>query len=220
MLADHHVLPLILQYGLLVAVLLVLVGQLGVPTGVPAELVLAIVGGYAVHSFGALLGALCLLAAADVLGSVTLFLLARRGGAGLAARFAGRLPGGVDPALPRWPHRLRSRRAVFLVRALPLVRIYGPVGSGLLRTRTRDYLAGAVPAGLVWVGVPLALGFLLRGQLAEIAVAFPAEILSVAAVVPGLLMTVVVLRRLRGPISSGARSPLGPARTPPRVRRG
>jgi hypothetical protein len=89
-----------------------------------------------------------------------------------------------------------------------------------LRTRLRDYLAGAVPAGLLWAGAPLALGFLLRGQVAAIAGGYPAGILSVAAAVPGLLMILVVLRRLRGPAPAGAPSPaLSPARLLPRVAR-
>jgi membrane protein DedA with SNARE-associated domain len=192
---GDQLLPLILQDGLFVVALLIFVGQLGVPIGVPAELLLVLAGSYAVHSVAALLAGLCLLATADVLGSVALFLLARRGGAGLVARIAGRRRGAHRASSPRWQDRLHSRGVVFLVRSLPLVRIYGAVGSGLVRTRTRDYLAGAVPAGLLWAGAPLTLGFLLREHVAGIAAGYPTGILSLVAVVPGLVMTFVVVRR-------------------------
>ncbi|HEY7031437.1 MAG TPA: VTT domain-containing protein [Thermomicrobiales bacterium] len=202
MVADDRLLPLILHYGLLVAVVLILLGQVGVPTGVPAELVLLLVGGYAVRSIAGLVVGVLLVAAADLAGSLVLFLLVRRGTTGLAARFA--RAGGRDHA--RSHDRLRERRAIFLMRALPLVRIYGTVGPGLVRARLRDFLAGSAPAGLIWAGAPLALGFFLREHLAGVAAGYPAGAVSIAAVVPGLVMTAIVLGRLRRRTPSPARA--------------
>jgi membrane protein DedA with SNARE-associated domain len=195
--AQAHLLPLVLHYGVLAAVLLILAGQLGIPTGAPAEVVLLLVGGYAVRSPAALVESLVLVAAADVLGSVGLVLLTRRG-SGFARRVAGPRDGG-RPATPAWLGRVRPPLAIFLLRSLPLLRIYGAVGSGLLRVPMRDYLAGTIPAGLLWTGTPLTLGYLLRGQVAAIAAGYPTGILSLAAVVPGLLTTIIVLRHLRRP---------------------
>ena len=53
------ILPLIAQYGVFIVALLILVGELGVPTGVPAELALLLTGAYAVHSLKGLVARSC-----------------------------------------------------------------------------------------------------------------------------------------------------------------
>jgi membrane protein DedA with SNARE-associated domain len=207
MIDQAHLIPLILHYGLLIAASLIFIGQLGVPIGVPAELVLLLVGGYAVQSLPALLEGLLLVMLADVLGSSALFLLTRRGSGICRKRLAEPRHGDNGMPSPWWYDRLQKRGVIFLVRALPLVRIYGAVGSGLLRTRTRDYLAAAVPAGLLWAGTPLTLGYLFREHVASIVAGYPTGLLSIAAIVPGLLVTALVALRLRGRSANGRTSP-------------
>jgi membrane protein DedA with SNARE-associated domain len=193
MVADDRLLSILLQHGLLVAVLLIFLGQLGVPTGVPAELALLLAGGYAVQSVMALLEGLAMIVAADILGAIALFLLVRRGSAGLARHFV--RASQDDPGW--WQRRLRQPGAIFVMRSLPLVRIYGTVGSGLTQVSMRDFLAGTAPAGLIWAGTPLTLGYLLRGHVAPLVAGYPTGRLGLAAAVPGLLMTAWLIRRWR-----------------------
>ena len=37
---------------------------------------------------------------------------------------------------------------------LPMVRMYITIAAGLFRMRKRDFILGATPAALVWVGIP------------------------------------------------------------------
>ena len=80
------ILPLIAQYGVFIVALLILVGELGVPTGVPAELALLLTGAYAVHSLKGLVGAILLISLADIVGTMTLHMAARTGGASILQR--------------------------------------------------------------------------------------------------------------------------------------
>jgi hypothetical protein len=48
------------------------------------------------------------------------------------------------------------------IRMLPMVRMYITIAAGLFRMRKRDFILGATPAALVWVGIPVALGYAFR----------------------------------------------------------
>jgi membrane protein DedA with SNARE-associated domain len=194
MISADNMLPLLLQYGLLIAIALILIGQIGVPIGAPAELVLLLAGGYAVRSMEGLIGGVLLVGMADILGSLVLFLLVRRGVSGLAARLTRARDGRKT-----WffQDTLRRRGPIFLVRVLPLMRIYGTVGAGLHRARTRDFLAGTAPAGFLWTGTPLVLGYVLRGHVSAVVDRYPTGIISMVAVVPGLLLTALMFARSR-----------------------
>ena len=158
---------LILEHGLPLVALLIFVNELGVPTAFPAEIALLLTGAYAVDSPIMLVGASLLIAAADMAGATVLHLAVRAGGHRLAARF---LPAHRpdDPAVLRsWRGRPGRRDAAVIaaVRSLPLVRMYGSIGAGLVRVRLRDFLLGAGGGALVWVGTPVTLGYLLRPRV-------------------------------------------------------
>jgi membrane protein DedA with SNARE-associated domain len=158
------ILPLIAQYGVFIVALLILVGELGVPTGVPAELALLLTGAYAVHSLKGLVGAILLIGLADVVGTMALHMAARTGGASVLQRLMKRHESDEPSSLDRWRSKLGKNDIVMVagIRMLPMVRMYITIAAGLFRMRKRDFILGATPAALVWVGVPVALGYAFR----------------------------------------------------------
>lgn len=160
-----------MQYGIVLVALMVFVGELGIPTGIPVEVALLLAGGFVIHSVPIFLLDLLLIVVADLAGTTTLHLVARTGGARLLKRILDRLGGQSEAVVLRWRAALRGHdaAAVLVGRLLPLVRMYVAIGAGLLRFRFRDFLAGAAPASIIWAGTPLALGFLFRADVHQIA---------------------------------------------------
>jgi membrane protein DedA with SNARE-associated domain len=158
------ILPLIAQYGVFIVALLILVGELGVPTGVPAELALLLTGAYAVHSLKGLVGAILLISLADIIGTMALHMAARTGGASILQRLLKRHESDQPSSLDRWRSKLGKNDIVMVagIRMLPMVRMYITIAAGLFRMRKRDFILGATPAALVWVGIPVALGYAFR----------------------------------------------------------
>jgi membrane protein DedA with SNARE-associated domain len=158
------ILPLIAQYGVFIVALLILVGELGVPTGVPAELALLLTGAYAVHSLKGLAGAILLISLADIIGTMALHMAARTGGASILQRLLKRHESDEPSSLDRWRSKLGKNDIVMVagIRMLPMVRMYITIAAGLFRMRKRDFILGATPAALVWVGRPVALGYAFR----------------------------------------------------------
>lgn len=187
---DTSLLPLILHYGVPLVALLVFVGELGVPTGVPAEVALLLVGAYAVHSLPALIASVLLVSVADLSGTVTLHLVARTGGHRLLTRVMRRHEPGPDGLLERWHRRLGGHEVatVFLVRLLPLVRMYAAIGTGLMRIRFRNFVLGAAPGALLWAGTPLIVGYLFRADVQRLTARYTAasNVLLVALPFVGL----------------------------------
>ena len=175
---------LIVQHGVLVVALLVLLGQLGVPTGVSAEVMLLLTGCYAVQSLGDLVGTVALVAAADLVGAAALFLLARRGGVWLAARRHAPSP----DAAPRNPTLL------LVCRSLPLVRMPATIAAGLMRVPARRFLVGSSLAGLVWCAVPLGAGYLLRTDVRAFAADFGAASQAALWLLPATGVILAVTR--------------------------
>ena len=171
------------QYGLPIAALMLFVGELGVPTGLPSYLALLIVGSLVIHSFPDLLLGVVLLSVVDVAGTALLHVLSRTGGRRILTRITVGREARTLAAMERWRRRLggRDALAVFVLRLVPLVRLGVTVGAGLLRIRRRDFFLGAVPASVVWVGAPLSLGYLFRDDARAIEAAY-------AAVSRGLLL--------------------------------
>lgn len=166
---SPSVLDLLQHYGIPFVALVVCAGELGVPTGVPSEVLLLLAGSYAVHSLPGLIVAVLAVALADIVGTTTLHRAARGRGAHLLTRFIhhGAEPGGF---LDRLRRRLGGHDAawVFVGRLLPIVRMPVTVSAGLLQIRDRDFLLGAVPASALWAGTPLAIGYFFRGDVDRI----------------------------------------------------
>ncbi len=151
--------------------LLVFAGELGVPTGIALEVALLLAGSYAIHSFPALIAGIILVSIADILGTTALHLVSRTGGRRGMLWLLHHQSTWQHDILDRWRQRLGGHEVmlVFLVRLLPLVRMYISIGSGLLAIRFKAFLQGAIPAAFIWVGVPMALGFLFQDQVREFA---------------------------------------------------
>ena len=152
---------------MLVVAGLVCINEIGVPTGVPMEAAILLAGAFAVHSPGQLVAALATIGAADVVGTTVLFLATRTGGNWVLDRVLAHVGRRGEETMRRWRERLGGHDvgAVAVGRSLPLVRMYFSIGAGLLRVRLVDFLAGAASGALVWVGVPLAAGYLFRTQV-------------------------------------------------------
>lgn len=170
------------------------VGELGVPTGVPIELALLIVGSLSIGSVPELLVGVLVLTLADLAGTTVLHVVSRTGG----VRVLNRLGGGHEErtlaAMARWRRRLGGHDAlvVFVLRLVPLVRIGVTIGTGLLQIRRRDFYLGAVPASIVWSGLPLSLGYLFRENIqaveARYEAIFRALLLAVPTAIAGVLL--------------------------------
>jgi membrane protein DedA with SNARE-associated domain len=182
----------------LIAALLIFAGELGFPTGIPAEIALLIAGAYGVHSFSGLLVGLLLVAVGDLLGTTTLFLAVRTGGVRLLTFVRRRA--GVDPESEDVFTRLRRRLhghdslAVFVGRLLPLVRMPVTIFAGLSRMPLRTFVVGAAPAGAIWAGLPVAIGYALRGQVLAFAQRYTSasHVLIVVSPAIGLISAAVV----------------------------
>lgn len=162
---------LIVQYGIFVVAGLVMINEMGFPTGVPIEVVLLLAGALAIHSVSQFFLALLLLAAADVAGTVVIHLVARTGGSRLLGRALTKFGRRSEASVEHWRTRLggHDRRVVLIGRMLPLVRMYISIGAGLLRFRFRDFIIGAIPGGIIWSGIPLGLGFFFRDEVGRFA---------------------------------------------------
>jgi len=205
------VLSLILDYGVPLVAVLIFAGELGVPTGIPAEVALLLAGAYAVHSLLGLMAGVALVAVADLLGTTILHLAARTGGVRLLDRI---LPGhaaGREAMMAPWRRRLGGHDAVvvFVVRLLPLVRMYIAIGSGLLCIRVRHFLLGAAPAALLWAGTPLVLGYVFRADVRGFAAHYTRAshafliLLPAVGLVSGLVWWIRRGQSLRGRLRRG-----------------
>ena len=164
---DSSLIPLILRHGLPLVALLVFLGELGIPTGVPVEIALLLTGAYAVHSFPALIVGILLVSVADLAGATSLHLLVRTGGVHLLRKFRRTHEVRREESMARWRKRLGGHdiSLIFVARLLPLVRMYITIATGLMRVRIRNFILAAAPAGLIWAGTPLVLGYAFRADV-------------------------------------------------------
>lgn len=195
MITEQAILSLVQQHGIPLVALIVLVGELGVPTILPVEIALLVVGGTSIHSFPALLSGLFLVVAADLIGTTLLYTVARSGGVRLLTRLAPRLVEASDGGvMTHWRQRLGNRdvAVVFVTRILPLVRMWATISAGLLRFRVRDFLSGAAPAAVVWAGTPLVIGYLFRDQVTNLTARFTSASHLLTLIVPVMVVVAVV----------------------------
>lgn len=155
---------LIRHYGIVIAALLIFLTELGIPTGVPNEVVLVLAGSYAVHSsleFGI---SLFVVTTADVLGTTSLYLLTRSGGHRLLRRLQ---RGERPPRHGRLRHFVHQHdiAVIIVARSLPLVRMSVAISAGLMRIKRKHYVFGVIPGAIVWAGTPFTLGYLFRDHV-------------------------------------------------------
>lgn len=168
-----HIPSLIAQYGLACVAFIIFLGEIGLPILIPGEIALFLAGSRLVHSPVSLLLAWMALAAVDLLAAGVLHGVARSGGSRLLCLVLRRVfKDGKQPdeVLSGWHNRLSTHDAfvIFVVRSVPGIRLSATVVSGLLRLRIGHVLLGAAPGSLLWVGVPLVLGYALRARLSTI----------------------------------------------------
>ncbi len=163
--------PLIVHYGIIIVALMVFVGELGVPTGIPVEVALMLGGAFAIHSYPMLIVGLIVVMLADIAGTTTLHLVARTGGIRLLGKLLRTHEERSREFLEGWRKRFGGHDVgiVFVGRLLPIARMYVAIGTGLIRIPFRDYVIGASPAALIWAGLPLTIGFFLRNDVSRIA---------------------------------------------------
>jgi membrane protein DedA with SNARE-associated domain len=183
-----------MSYGVVIVVLMVFVGELGVPTGMPVEVALLIAGAFAIHTIPGLALGLIAVMLADIAGTVTLHLVARTGGVRLLTRLMQRHEKRSREFLEHWRERFGGRDVVivFVGRLFPIARSYVAVGTGLLRIPFRDYVIGAAPASLLWAGLPLGAGYVFRAHVYSIAEQYT-RIEHIAFIAVPVLITVGVI---------------------------
>lgn len=162
---------LVLQYGFLIVAVIVFLSEVGVPTGMPVELIVLLAGAFTIHSVPELALAIAIVTAADVLGALALYLASRVGGGRLLGRVLRRFGGRGQATIERWRTRLGGYdvAVVAVGRSLPVVRMYFSIGAGLLNIRARKFLIGAIPGAAIWAGTPLVLGFAFRDNVDRVA---------------------------------------------------
>lgn len=185
---------------------MIFAGELGVPTIVPVEIALLLVGSHAVHSPAMLIASVALATVADVLGTTSLYLLAQSAANRLTGRLLVRHAPASAAALAHWRARLGGREApvVFVVRMLPLLRMPAAIAAALVPIRLRRFLLGAAPAALIWAGTPLVLGYRFRADVSRFEERYALASRALLLILPAL----AVVGSLAWWIRRG-RSPLG-----------
>jgi membrane protein DedA with SNARE-associated domain len=156
------------SYGLLAVVIIIITGELGLPTLIPAEVAMLIVANRDITSIRFLLGAILLLGAVDLLATTTIHLLARAGGPRVVRSVQRLSRHRLDPekTLARLRYRLGNRDTVviFWSRMVPVVRLYASITSGVMRMNFRRFISGAASAAWIWASIPLTAGYVLRSR--------------------------------------------------------
>jgi len=191
---------LVTEHGVPLLAALILIGELGVPTGVPMELALLAVGAFAIQSPLALVFGILVLIVADVIGSTALHLAARHGSGFIARRFSS-----PDGKAQRMLDRLeglvggRDLALVCVGRSLPLARMWVSLGTGISHIRFRNWLIGTTVGSSIWIGSLVLVGYLFRTSAVTIADRYSAYTAGAVFLMPALgLLAVAVVWIRRG----------------------
>lgn len=117
----------------------------------------------------------------------------------------------AQSALDRWRARLGGRDvlAIFVLRLTPVVRIGLTVGAAPLGVTTREFVLGAVPAALIWIGLPLGLGWFFRDSIHSLESALAGALGPAAAaiLVVALIVAAAAWKRRRSNAAADASLP-------------
>src|SRR3989344_229540 len=186
------------RFGLAALFLFTFFQELGVPLLLPNELVLGFFGAQAAHgrwSLGLLIAVATL---GDILGTVGLFLIARKISIAAIERFGAKIGikheriASLELKLRRW-----EMAGVFVGRTIPFVRIYTSLAAAVLRMPFWEFFVPAVGGAIVWASLFLLVGFFLREQWGTIAQYIPVDIGQLVFLVLVFGVAVVFLRRQR-----------------------
>ena len=193
----------------MLAALMIFLTELGVPTGVPNEVVLLLAGAYAIHSGSQLVFGVLAVSCADILGTTALYWASRTGGLWLVDHLLVKLGREPEEFFDRWRRRVGERDILVVIvgRMLPVVRMTVAVGAGLLRIPAGDFLVGVLPGGFFWAGIPLVLGFIYRDHVHRLIYTYHRlEHLTLFMLIPIALVGLIVwlsYRRLGGRARAG-----------------
>jgi membrane protein DedA with SNARE-associated domain len=194
--AIDHALAL---YGLPLAAVMLFAAGLGLPTGVPVKLVVLLAGALCIGSVTALIAAIAGLTLAEVAGATALIVAVHGGAARLLARVGG--DAGIGERLQRLRDRLggHDTAAICLLRLIPGVRYYVPIGAGVIGIPTRVFVLGAWPASLFWVALLLSAGYVFHSDVAALTKRYEAAIpwLTVAGIAVAVAIGVIAALRRR-----------------------
>ena len=150
------------QYGLLATFILILVEEAGVPSPIPADIVVLLAAIQARQGHISLWQLIVVAEIATVIGASALYFLARWAGRDLVQRY-GRYVGLGAERLDRVESRVRRGGVwtVALGRILPGLRVVTAVACGVFEVPYRVFLPGMAIGALVYILVFAALGYVL-----------------------------------------------------------
>jgi membrane protein DedA with SNARE-associated domain len=143
---------LLASYGYLVVFAFVALESVGLP--LPGETALIAAGVYAGTTHHLAIGVVAVVAAvAAVVGDNVGYLLGRRGGARLAARFGGRV--GLTPArlkVGRYLYARHGGKVVFFGRFVTVLRTFAAFFAGMNGMRRSRFVLANTTSGVLWAG--------------------------------------------------------------------
>jgi membrane-associated protein len=209
--AVDHALVL---YGLPLAALMLFVAGLGLPTGVPVKLVVLLAGALCVGSVTVLIAAIAGLTLAEVAGATALIFAIHGGASRLLARVGGDAGAGIGDRLQRLRDRLGGHDtvAICLLRLIPGVRYYVPIGAGAIGIPPRVFVLGAWPASLFWVALLLSVGYVFSDDVAALTKRYEAAIpwLTVGGIALAVALGVFAAIRRRSAQARSESMPMNP----------
>ncbi|HEU5433519.1 MAG TPA: VTT domain-containing protein, partial [Thermomicrobiales bacterium] len=149
---------------------------------------------------------------AEVAGATALIIAIEGGALRLLARVGGDAGAGVGDRLQRLRDRLGGHDtvAICLLRLIPGVRYYVPIGAGAIGIPPRVFVLGAWPASLFWVALLLSVGYVFSDDVAALTKRYEAAIpwLTIGGIVLAIAIGVVAaIRRQMAQERAGALPP-------------
>jgi membrane protein DedA with SNARE-associated domain len=158
------------------------------------HVILILSGAYLVGSLPGLAVAILVMAAAELVGTLLLHVIARTGGVKLLERTASNRQARVQSTFDRWRGRLGGRdiAAITVLRLIPFVRMGTTVGTGLLGIRLRDFAIGAGISAVIWTAIPLSLGYAFRSNVTTVE-GYYQNIVAVLPLALGTALLIVIV---------------------------
>jgi membrane protein DedA with SNARE-associated domain len=150
------------QHELLAGSLFLLADEAGVPTPIPGNLLIVLLGVRASQGAVSLWAVVAAMEVVTVIGATILYTVSRWGGRPLVNRFgryAGITPARLAPA-EAWVRR-RGMPAVVLARLIPGFRIVTAIAAGLLAVPPSIFIPGMSVGALIYIVACVGIGYAL-----------------------------------------------------------
>ena len=203
--AVHYVASdFVYRAGYLGVYVLLLIGNLGIPTG--TEFVVMFAGALTkLHKLqGNALTVGTVAMAGEITGGAIMYVAAYHGGRRLVARY-GRLIGISEAEIRRAEAFFKryGRAAVFLARFVPFVRGLDAIPAGIVRMNPGVYFASTIAGSLIFCYSLALLGATLAVRIENLS-AVVSRATEVALLLPLVAVAVIVIRKLRSRAPSEA----------------